>query len=123
MVDKMLNLEKMEVFVPIVIDNDVIYNEEEVIAGIIDQTVNYGIKRMLLCTPLPRWRGKHFPKPIDWENAAKKFLRIKNAVAPYGTECGWWVGITIKSGRDQDFSPMIKADGTKTPFSSCLFKR
>lgn len=110
---------EVEVLVPITIDGNGDNSIQEIIDGIIDQTVNYGLKRVLLCTPLPRWRGKGYPKSQDWKDAAQKFLQIKNAVTPYGTECGWWVGITVKSGRDERFSPMIRADGSETPFSSC----
>ena len=114
----MKSVKELDMIIPVVMDGDD-NTEEEIIAGIKKQNEKFGFKRFILGTPLGRWRSVGYPAESAWKSEAEKFYRIKTALQPLNIECGWLVGTTIKAGRDKRFKPMIKADGSETPFSSC----
>ena len=114
----MKKTKELDIIVPVVIDGED-NTEEEIIAGIKEQNEKFGFTRFILGIPLGRWRSVGYPSESVWVEDAEKFLRIKTALQPFKIECGWLVGTTIKAGRDKRFKPMIKADGSETPFSSC----
>ncbi|MBO7403651.1 MAG: hypothetical protein J6V24_01705, partial [Clostridia bacterium] len=60
-----------------------------------------------------------YPDTAHYEALARQFAAIRDAVAPHGVTCGWWITLTVKSGRSPDFGPIILSDGREAPFSSC----
>ena len=109
---------ELDVIVPIILDANHA-SEESIVNLLLSQRRLYGFNKFILVAPTARWRAKNFPEQSVWEDLAHKFLRIKNQVKPRGISLGWLVGITLKSGGDKKFSPMVKGDGSQTPFSSC----
>lgn len=112
--------QEFDVIVPIIFDGDDL-SEEQIIENIIYHNRQFGFTKFIFRAPEGRWRSKTFCPEEVWISLAESFLRIKNRVMPYGVECGWLVGTTIKSGRDKRFRPIIRSDGTEAPFSNCPY--
>lgn len=94
-------------------------NRKKIIEDILERHAAYGLDYFLLDCPSKGWRAVHHPEPEHYEALARQFCKIRDAVAPYGITCAWWLIATIKAGRSPQFPPMIRADGSETPFSSC----
>lgn len=104
--------------IPIALDLDWI-EEEENIADILEQNKKFGFNKFGLAGPGKGWRSKSYPPREHFIYLAEKFKRIKEAVAPYGIECGWWLTTTLNSGPSDEFSRTVGDDGTEKPFASC----
>lgn len=94
-------------------------NLKETIDAIIFQNQNYGFKKFALITPSKGFRRKGFPDNECYERSANAFNQVKNAVNNKEISIGWWNNLTIKSGRNIDFSPVVKEDGSEHPFANC----
>ncbi len=81
---------------------------------------DYGFDCFALSAPSKGWRSVGYPPTSHFIELAEQFARIRDAVTPSGVTCGWWITTTVKAGRSPDFQPMIRRDGSETPFSSCL---
>lgn len=108
----------LKIFTPISLGTDE-ENKNSVIRDIIERYNTYGLDYFLLDCPSKGWRAFHYPPSEHFEKLANQFCAVRDAVAPYGITCAWWLTATIKSGRSEEFSPMIKVNGEETPFSSC----
>ena len=111
-------MNQLDVFIPVGIDHDW-PTKETIIEEILEQYRSYGFKKFALCAPCAGWRGIGFPPEGFYKEKALFFKEVKEALAPYGIECGWWNTLTVKSGRTEGFQPIVKSDGSEHPFANC----
>lgn len=109
---------ELDVLVPVSIDIDW-PTKESVISDILEQYERYGFKRFMLACPGAGWRAVGYPPHEFFIDRARMFKEIKEALQPYGIECGWWITATLKSGRSEDFSGVVRLDGSQHPFANC----
>ena len=109
---------KLDMIIPISIDRDW-PTVPTVIEEIRAQNRNYGFTRFALTGPCAGWRYMGYPPEEFYRNRAEFFAAVRDAVAPDGLECGWWIATTVKSGPDPRWNRMIRADGNETPMASC----
>lgn len=110
--------EAFDILVPISLEQDN-PTREELVAILTEQNERYGIKTFMLNSPAPSWRSSHYPPREAFVRCAELFREVKEAVAPLGIRCGWWVGATLKSGPSPDFVRMTRFDGSDSPFANC----
>ena len=94
-------------------------NRRRTVEEILSRKREYGLDRFLLAGPSKGWRSVGYPETAHYEALARQFAAIRDAVAPHGVSCGWWITLTVKSGRSPDFGPVVLSDGREAPFSSC----
>lgn len=109
---------EFDIIIPISLDIDW-PTKESVISDILEQNKNYGFTRFALASPCGGWRAIGYPKKEFYIENAKLFKEIKEELELYGIECGWWITLTLKSGKTEGFRSMIKADGSEHPFANC----
>ena len=94
-------------------------NRQRTVEEILSRKREYGLDRFLLAGPSKGWRSLGYPDTSHYEALARQFAAIRDAVAPHGVTCGWWITLTVKSGRSPEFGPVVLSDGREAPFSSC----
>lgn len=92
---------------------------ETVIEDVLSYYHKYGFTKFMLTGPTKQWRSMGFPDKDYFEKLAYKYLEAKKILEPYGIQLGWWVTIVVKSGRNKDFTPIQRADGTVSPYANC----
>lgn len=80
---------------------------------------SYGFDRFLFYGPSKGFRSKHYPSKEDFRLLAFSFREIKEALAPMGISCGWWIATTVKAGVREDFDMLVRSDGSVHPFMIC----
>lgn len=110
--------ENLDIIVPISNDHDW-PTASRIIAEIKEQYENYGLRRFALTSPCGGWRSIGLPPEEFYRERAEFFRTVKEAVAPLGIECGWWITLTLKSGPDPRWNRMVRMDGSETPMASC----
>ncbi len=108
----------LDVIVPIALELDW-PTVESTVCDILEQCDNHGVKKFALACPCGGWRSVGYPGKEVFQRLAGMFLEVKERLAPYGVELGWWNTLTIKSGQSPEFSGIVKADGQKHPFANC----
>lgn len=111
-------MKHLDIIIPISMDKDW-PTKEELIQDILEQHRDYGFTRFALNLPGGGWRRQGYPPKAFFLQKAQEFKAIKHAVARYDIDCGWWIGLTFKSGSAAEFQPIIKRDGSKHPFANC----
>ena len=109
---------QLDVIVPVSIELDW-PSEKDVVRDILELNRKYGFRRFALACPGAGWRSIGFPPMEYFREKAEFFQQVKQAVAPAGIECGWWITLTLKSGPDPRWNRMVRMDGTETPMASC----
>lgn len=94
-------------------------NRRRTVEEILSRKREYGLDCFLLAGPSKGWRSVGYPDTAHYEALARQFAAIRDALAPHGITCGWWITLTVKSGRSPDFGPVVLSDGREAPFSSC----
>lgn len=108
----------LDIIIPISLDLD--WPEREgIIAEILEQHDHYGFTRFALACPCGGWRSLGYPPTSFFAERAAWFAEIRDALRPHAIECGWWITTTVKSGVDDAFTTVIRADGTPHPFANC----
>ncbi len=79
----------------------------------------YGFDRYMLVWPGTGWRSAGYPPQSVFADTAQKFKTIRDELARHGIRCGWWLAFTLKSGTSQEWSPVIRHDGTPSPIANC----
>lgn len=114
----MQKTDELDIIIPVSIDIDS-PTYEQIVEDILFQNKEYGFRRFALSGPQGGYRSTNYPSVKHYEKLALLAKKIKEALIPYGIDCGWWVTVTIKGGLSKEFSPMIKPDGSPTTFSNC----
>lgn len=109
---------KLDIIIPISMANDW-PTEESVVNDILEQYHRYGFTKFALTLPGHVYRSVGYPPKQEYDRQAHMFLQVKKRLEPYGIVCGWWVALTMKSGRSADFQGIVKADGSEHPFANC----
>lgn len=115
---KIAKTNELDIIVPIALDLDW-PDKEMVINDIIELNSKYGFTRFAISTPSAGWRSVGYPPEDFIKNSAETFKEIKERVAVYGIDCGWWNTLTIKSGHNPDFHPIVLSNGEEHAFSNC----
>ncbi len=109
---------ELDIIVPISLGAD--WNSRErILANIVELHERFGLSKFMLSCPEGGWRSVGYPPKSYFQERAELVGSIREALAPRGIECGWWNMLTVKSGRSEAFTPMVKADGSETPFATC----
>ena len=93
--------------------------KEEVIADILEQNKDAGFNRVILHYPTIGHLYMGFAPIEVFREGAKVFKEIKDAVAPYGIQVGWWYRMTVNSGPTPDFQRIVRPNGKNPPYSNC----
>ena len=104
--------------VPIAMDTDGM-SAENIIADISEMNEKYGLTVFALSCPNKGWRSVGLPPIEEYRALAEKFLTIKNALAPRGIKCGWWIILTMKAGVDDKYTHMKRFDGVESAIGLC----
>ncbi len=107
-----------DVIIPVALEFDW-PREEAVISGVLEQHRRFGFTRFMLAGPCGGWRAFGFPPLERYRELAEKFARVRDALAPHGIVCGWWLTATVKTGTDPAFTSMVKGDGSVSPVAPC----
>jgi hypothetical protein len=109
---------ELDIIIPVSMDKDW-PTADELIHDIVEQYEQYGFRRFALNSPGGGWRSVGYPPKEHYISQANLFNEVQKAVKPLGIECGWWIGLTLKSGKTEGFQSVVKADGSEHPFSNC----
>lgn len=115
---KICDNDKLDFIVPISIEGDW-PDGDELVREILFLKENYGFDRFLLCGPGGGWRATEMPPKSHYEKLAEFFVQIRDEVARCGVTCGWWNGLTLKSGASKKYQRMVRKDGNEAPFANC----
>ena len=107
---------ELDIIIPLQL-NELYY--QNTIDTIIIQNERYGFKRFALVAPSIGFRCKGFPSLERYKAFANAFCEVRRAVSDRNVSLGWWNSITLKSGKNENFSPVIKDDGSAHPFANC----
>lgn len=111
---------ELDIIIPISLDSDW-PTKDIIIDDIMELYNNYSFTRFALTAPCGGWRAVGFPPREFYEERAKLFAEVKSELSPYGIDCGWWITATLKSGRSDEFTGVVREDGTESPFQNCPF--
>ncbi len=111
---------ELDIIVPVSLDLDW-PTKSVVVADILELYHNYGFTRFALAAPCGGWRAVGFPPKEFYRERARLFAEIKNELSQYDIECGWWITATLKSGRSDEFTAVVRENGTESPFQNCPF--
>lgn len=122
----MRKIDEIDIIIPVSIELDW-PTRESVVKDILEQNEKFGFKRFALACPSGGWRAYGYPSVEHYIEKAELFKQIKEDLLPYGIDCGWWITATLKSGRRDDFSPVVRPDGSESPIANCpmdpIFKK
>ncbi len=78
-----------------------------------------GLRRFLLTAPMDDIRLKGFPSPQVYNEIGELVKFVKNKLAPYDIEVGWWCAPSLRSGFDKSFQYITDLDGGVSNASPC----
>ncbi len=111
-------MKKLEVIIPISLELDW-PTKESVVREILEQNRKWGFTHFALACPGGGWRSVGYPPKEYFTERAELFAEVKKELEPHGIVCGWWETATVKSGTSEEFSPMVRADGSYSDFANC----
>lgn len=85
----------------------------------IDISKKYGLRRFLLTAPMEEVRLGGFPTPQVYHEIGELVLDVKNALAPFNIEVGWWCAPSLRSGYSSSFQYITDLNGTVSNESPC----
>ncbi len=92
--------------------------ENEMISYIINLNKHYGLRRFLITGPAKEYRYTGFPDKQVFSNLGEQILKIKNRLAGYDIEIGWWCATTIRIGKGK-FQSIIREEGSIAEEACC----
>ncbi len=108
---------EVEIIVPVSCQDGL--TVKQISESIIEQYTKFEIKTFVLALPNIGCRSTGYPKKEEYEQSARFFNEVKDKLKGKDIQLGWWVAVTLKSGRSESFSPIIKANGQAHPFANC----
>jgi len=78
-----------------------------------------GLRRFLLTAPMEEVRLSGFPSPQVYRQIGEQVLEVKNHLAPYGLEVGWWCAPSLRSGFKKGFQYITDLNGTVSETTPC----
>jgi len=78
-----------------------------------------GLRRFLLTAPMEEVRLGGFPSPQVYREIGEQLLEIKNHLARYDLEVGWWCAPSLRSGFKKGFQYITDLDGTVSETTPC----
>lgn len=112
------NSRQPHIIVPISIELDW-PTVDDIVASIIEQEECFEIDSFALAGPCGGWRSLGYPNDGEFEKLARVFLEVKERLKGRDVSLAWWDTLTVKSGRCDDFTPIVKHDGNPHPFANC----
>lgn len=107
---------RLDIIVPIKMEADW-PTAEDLIQTLRYQKEHYGIHRFMLAGPSLGWRTTTFPPLSHFEDRARLFVKVRDAVKDEGISCGYLNMLTMRCG--ESFSHVVRSDGTEAPASAC----
>lgn len=95
-------------------------NLDEFIKDAIRQAKSYHAGEITAYLPSKGLRAVGYPTDEYVIHCAKMFKTAKEELAKHGIDLAGFYTLTVKSGRREDLEPIIRADGSEAPFSSCV---
>lgn len=92
--------------------------KNKMLSYIIQLRENYGFRRFLITGPSKEFRYTGFPDEKVFIELGKQISDIKNELADYDIEIGWWCVTTIRIGKGK-FQNIIKGDGSIAAEACC----
>lgn len=86
--------------------------EDEMLSQMIELKTRFGLRRFGLIFPHKSIRITRFPEPQVYRDFGVLLLRVKNKLAGYDIQVGWWCHTTLKSGKDSPWQKNIGIDGS-----------
>lgn len=117
MEDKKLQKDLITI-IPVSLDDDE-KTADDIVAEVLFQHEQYSFTDFVFEALSPGWRSVGYPESEVYRKVGNRFAAVKDALSPYGIRCGWCVTLTVKSGASDDFTRIVKFDGSKAPFASC----
>ena len=115
--DKIID-ERIDIISPIDLGRN--FNDPSVvIETILFQNKKYGISKFMVSAPMKGWRSVGYPPSEHFEVCARSIKKIKEAVEPFGIDIGWWMILTLKSGKFSDESVTVSQAGVRHEFANC----
>ena len=102
-------------FDPVIPYNAIDENDYQAMIELKEKT---GIHRFLIVGIYNGVRITGYPSDEDFVALAEKIRIIKEKVAPYGIEVGWWCLPSLKTGRSP-YQPLVDITGKASPISTC----
>ena len=93
-------------------------HEKEMLSDIITLRNRYGFRRFLITGPTKESRYTGFPNKQVFSELGEQILNLKNQLAVYDIEIGWWCVTTIRIGNGR-FQSIIREDGSIVKDSPC----
>ncbi|MBR2871576.1 MAG: hypothetical protein IKB98_09435 [Clostridia bacterium] len=95
-------------------------NLNEFIQNAIRQAKRYHASEVTAFLPSKGFRAVGYPTNEYITHCAKMFKTAREELAKHGIDLAGFYTLTVKSGRREDLEPIIRADGSEAPFSSCV---
>ena len=92
---------------------------KEIADSVLRQYEQFGIKRIALAGPGLGYRSTGYPDTSVYKQLAETFCKVRELVQGREIALGWWCSLNLKSGRHQNFQPIVKANGEEHPFANC----
>lgn len=112
------HINALDVIIPVSIELDW-PTKASITADIREQHKRYGFCRFALAAPSGGWRSIGYPPREHYIDRAKLFAKVRDELIADGIECGWWITATLKSGRSEQFTPMVDEKGDASYMANC----
>ena len=88
------------------------------LSQMIDMRERFGLRRFLLTAPMDEVRLTGFPAPHVFQEIGDLVLFVKNKLAPYDIEVGWWCAPSLRAGKSE-FQGITDISGEISEISAC----
>jgi len=114
-----LNSETAERIDPIVPFRFYKNRKNQMLSQMIEMKKYSGLGRFLLIGPMDETAVKGFPLNQVYAEIGELVLEVKNHLAPYDIEVGWWCAPSLRSGFHESFQYITDIDGSVSNLSVC----
>lgn len=92
--------------------------KEAMLAQMIDMRQRFGLRRFLLTAPMDEVRLTGFPYAKVYHEIGELVLFVKEKLAPYDIEVGWWCAPSLRSGKSE-YQSITDLNGQISEISPC----
>lgn len=93
--------------------------KDEMISQLIDMRQRFGLRRFSLVAPMEEVRLTGYPSRQVYQEIGEDVLYVKNKLASYDIEIGWWSAPSLRLGAGGDFQYITDLNGTISDTSPC----
>lgn len=114
---------QLEINVPIPMDGYWGGSAEFIAEKLIEQYEKYGLKRFSLAAPSNGQMNRGVATTEYYIEKANKFKKIKEILAPYPIECGWWIATTLHTGENPGAAKYVDINGEESNQTICIMAK